>query len=261
MRFRLFMCGVAAILQCASGIARAQKVRVAAAADMKIAAQEIASQFERKTGTKVDVTYGSSGSFFSQLQSGAPFDLFLSADAQYPKQLDSAGLGEPDTLSIYAIGRIAIWMPADAHVDLPRNGWSGLLDRSVQRIAIANPEHAPYGRAAVAALRKAGIYERVKAKLVFGENISQAAQFVQSGNAQAGILAMSLVVAAPMKSGKVWLIPLQCYAPIEQAGIVMKNAKNKGAAKSLLDFVKSSAGKEILARDGFYTPDSGTVMQ
>lgn len=259
MRFRSRICGTAAVLLCVSGLVCAQEVRVAAAADMKIAAQEIARQFEEKTGRKVDVTFGSSGSFFSQLQSGAPFDLFLSADAEYPKRLDSAGLGEPDTLYIYALGRIAIWMPADAPMDLARKGWDALLDVSVQKIAIANPEHAPYGRAAVAALQGAGIYERVRAKLVFGENISQAAQFVQSGNAQAGLLAMSLLVSPAMARGKIWEIPSGSYPPIEQAAIVMKNARNQESAKQLLDFLKSPAAKKILVKNGFRLQGAGTV--
>jgi molybdate transport system substrate-binding protein len=111
----------------------------------------------------------------------APFDLFFSADIEYPRKLEAAGLAEPGTLYEYAVGRIVIWLPAKAKLDIAKLGWNALLDASVQRIAIANPEHAPYGRAAVAALRKAGIYEQAKRKLVYGENISQAAQFVQSG--------------------------------------------------------------------------------
>src|SRR6266436_6268417 len=163
-------------------------IRVAAAADLQFAMQDVAAQFERQTGTKVDVTYGSSGNFFSQMQNGAPFDLFFSADIDYPRKLEAAGLAETGTLYEYAVGRIVIWMPPDSNVDVAKQGWNALLDAQVKKIAIANPEHAPYGRAAVAALREAGIYESVKAKLVYGENISQAAQFVQSGNAQAGII-------------------------------------------------------------------------
>src|SRR5271154_637306 len=146
--------------------ARAQEIRVAAAADLQFAMKDVAAQFEKQTGTKVDVTYGSSGNFFSQLQNGAPFDLFFSADIDYPRKLEEAGLAEPGTLYEYAIGRIAIWTSADAKVDVASLGWKTLLDASVQKIAIANPEHAPYGRAAVAALQKAGIYEQVKPKLV-----------------------------------------------------------------------------------------------
>ncbi|MGB2642708.1 MAG: molybdate ABC transporter substrate-binding protein, partial [Candidatus Acidiferrum sp.] len=128
---------------------QSQELRIAAAADLQFAMQDLASQFEKSAGTKVDITYGSSGNFFSQLQNGAPFDLFFSADIGYPRKLKSAGFAEPGTLYEYAVGRIAIWMPADARVDLARLGWKALLDSSVQKISIANPAHAPYGRAAV----------------------------------------------------------------------------------------------------------------
>lgn len=231
-----------------------KEVRVAAAADLKFAMMELAGQFEKQTGTKVNATYGSSGNFFSQLQNGAPFDLFFSADINYPKKLEAAGLAESGTLYEYAVGRIVIWTPADAKVDVVKEGWKALLDERVKKIAIANPEHAPYGRAAVAALQKAGIYEQVKARLVYGENISQAAQFVQSGNAQAGIIALSLAISPAMKEGKSWEIPAEMHAAIEQGAIVMKNAKNKDMARAFLEFVKSEAGRASLAKYGFAAP-------
>jgi molybdate transport system substrate-binding protein len=234
--------------------APAQELAVAAAADLKFAITDVAAQFETKTGTHVNVTYGSSGNFFAQLKNGAPFDVFLSADIDYARRLDEAGLGEPGTLSRYATGRIVIWAPANSRFDVSESGWKTLLDERVKKIAIANPEHAPYGRAAVAAMQKAGIYEQVKSKLVFGENISQAAQFVQSGNAQAGILALSLAVSDPMKDGKRWDIPEDLHPPIEQAAIVMKRAKNKEAARAFLDFVKSDAGRATLAKYGLTFP-------
>jgi molybdate transport system substrate-binding protein len=233
---------------------RAQEIRVAAAADLKFAMQDVAAQFERESGTKVDVTYGSSGNFFSQLQNGAPFDLFFSADIDYPLKLEAAGFAEPGTLYEYAVGRIAIWTPADAKVDVRRLGWKALLSPSVQKISIANPEHAPYGRAALAALQKAGIYEQVKTKLVYGESISQAAQFVQSGNAQAGIVAMSLAVSPGMKAGKRWEIPVDMHPSIEQTAILLRNSKNKASARAFLEFVKSEAGRATLGKYGFTIP-------
>lgn len=236
--------------------AQGQEIRVAAAADLKFAMGELARAFEKQAGTKVDVTYGSSGNFFSQMQNGMPFDLFFSADIEYPRKLEAAGLMEPGTLYEYAVGRIVIWLPAEAKVDVTKLGWNALLDASVQRIAIANPEHAPYGRAAVAALRKAGIYDQVKRKLVYGENISQAAQFVQSGNAQAGIVAMSLMVSPGMKEGRKWDIPKEMHPPIEQGAIVLKSAKNKDAARAFLEFAKSKRGREILMKYGFEMPVS-----
>ena len=169
------------------------------------------------------------------------------------------GIAEPGTLYEYAVGRVAIWMPGNTKVDLPRQGWKALLEASVQKIAIANPAHAPYGRAAVAAMQKAGIYEQVKAKLVYGENISQAAQFVQSGNAQAGIVAVSLAVSPGMRAGKRWEIPANLHPPIEQAAIAIKNAKNKDEARTFLQFVKSEAGRAIFAKYGFAPPATGAI--
>lgn len=234
--------------------AQGKEIRVAAAADLKFAMGELSEKFEKQTGTKVNVTFGSSGNFFSQMQNGAPFDLFFSADIEYPRKLEAAGLAEPGTLYEYAVGRIVIWTPAGAKVDVVNEGWKTLLDASVEKIAIANPEHAPYGRAAVAALQKAGVYEAVRPKLVYGENISQAAQFVQSGNAQAGIVAMSLAVSPGMRDGNRWEIPAETYPVIEQAAIVLKDARNKEAARAFLEFVKSAAGRAILAEYGFAFP-------
>lgn len=235
--------------------AQGQVIRIAAAADLKFAMGELTESFEKRTGTKVSVTYGSSGNFFSQLQNGAPFDLFFSADIEYPKKLEASGLAEPGTLHPYAVGRIVIWMPPESKVDLPKLGWNALQDASVQKIAIANPEHAPYGRAAVAALQNAGVYEQLKSKLVYGENITQAAQFVQSGNAQAGIIAISLAVSPGMKNGKSWEIPADMHPSIEQAAIILKSARNKVAGQAFLDFVKSAEGVVVLAKYGFAMPE------
>src|SRR5882762_5123970 len=232
----------------------AQEITVAAAVDLQFAMGDLASQYEKQTGNKVNVTYGSSGNFFSQLQNGAPFDLFFSADIDYARRLETAGLAEPGTLYPYAIGRIVIWAPADSKVDVTKLGWKALLSGSVQKIAIANPEHAPYGRAAVAAMQKAGIYDQVKAKLVYGDNISQAAQFVQSGNAQAGIVAKSLVVSPAMRDGKRWEIPADMHPALEQGAVILKDAKNKDAARAFLEFVKTPPGRAILATYGFEVP-------
>jgi molybdate transport system substrate-binding protein len=241
----------------AQGELRAQReeIRVAAAADLKFAMGELSESFEGQTGIKVNVTYGSSGNFFSQVQNGAPFDLFFSADIEYPRKLEAAGFAEPGTLCEYAVGRIVIWTPSDAKVDVTKEGWKTLLDKSVDKIAIANPEHAPYGQAAVAALLKAGIYESVKAKLVYGENISQAAQFVQSGNAQAGIVAMSLAVSPAMRGGKRWDIPAEMHPALQQGAVLLKDAKNKDVARAFLEFVKSASGRAIFAKYGFAFPD------
>jgi molybdate transport system substrate-binding protein len=231
-------------------------VKVAAAADLQFAMQDLAAQFEKQTGGKIDVTYGSSGNFFAQLQNGAPFDVFFSADLEYARKLDAANLAEPGTLCEYAVGRLVLWAPADSKVDITKDQWKSLLDPGVDKIAIANPAHAPYGKAAIAALQSAGIYEQVKSKLVYGENISQTAQFVQSGNAQLGLLALSLVVAPAMKNGRAWIVPATAYPPITQGAVVLRGSQNKAAARSFLDFVRGTEGSATLQQYGFAVPDS-----
>jgi molybdate transport system substrate-binding protein len=236
--------------------AEAQEIRVAAAADLKVALDELGLQFEKQTGKRLNVSYGSSGNFFAQLQNGAPFDVLLSADIEYPRKLEAAGLAEPGTLYEYAVGRIVIWMPADTRIELTKLGWKTLLEPGVERVAIANPEHAPYGRAAVAAMRSAGVYDQLRRKLVYGENVAQAAQFVASGSAQAGIIALSLASSPPMRDGKRWEIPANMHAPIEQGAIILKSAKDKEGARTFLAFLKSDAGRKILESYAFTLPAS-----
>jgi len=243
-----------ALIFCTVGAASAQELHVAAAADLNFALPEIAKAFEAQTGTKVLISFGSSGNFFAQIQSGAPFDVFCSADMGYPQKLAAAGQALPETLRQYASGRLVLWVPSGSKLNFERDGIKVLLDPSVKKIAIANPEHAPYGRAAVAALQKAGIYESVKAKLVYGENISQAAEFVQSGNAQAGIVALSLAVSPAMKNGNRWEIPANNYPPIKQAVVLLEASNNKAAARGFLEFVSGPQGRQILERFGFTVP-------
>jgi molybdate transport system substrate-binding protein len=256
-RHFVFLAAAALLLTLASRLGAQQNqnpLRVAAAADLQFALKDIASQFEHQTGHKVEITFGSSGNFFSQIQNGAPFDVFFSADIEYPKRLQQANLTEPNSMLKYAIGRIVIWIPADSKINLIERKWDALLDPSVQKIAIANPEHAPYGRAAVEALKRAGIYDNVQPKLVYGENISQAAQFVQSGNAQAGIIALSLALSPAMKTGHLWGVSVDQYAPIEQAAVIVKTARDKEAARAFLAFVSSDAGQLTLSSYGFAIP-------
>ena len=232
-------------------LAQRGNLTVAAAADLKSAMDDLITHFEKEPRYKVNVAYGSSGNFFSQIVNGAPFDLFFSADVEYPEKLEEAGLVEPGTLEKYAVGQIVLWTPTNASVDVVKEQWRALLDPSVKNIAVANPEHAPYGRAAVAALRDAGIYEKVRGKLVYGEDVSQAAQFVQSGNAQLGIIAKSLAVSPALQAGKYWDIPAGSFPPIEQAAVVLKASAHKQQARAFLEFVRSSAGRAILEQYGF----------
>ena len=244
------------ILLLMTALAAADEIRIAAAADLTYAIRDIAARFEKETGHKVDVIIGSSGNFYMQIHNGAPFDLFFSADIQYPQKLESAGLAEKGSLYQYAIGRIVLWVPNHSKLDISK-GLSALLDPSVHKIAIANPAHAPYGQAAVAALKSEKLYDKLSDKLVLGENISQAAQFVQSGNADAGIVALSLALVPAMKdSGRYTLIPVGEYPPIRQAAVIVSSTKRKATAQLFLDFLKKPEIVKVLDGYGFVIPQS-----
>lgn len=224
---------------------------MAAAADLSAALPVLAQQFENETHGKVIVSFGSSGNFYQQLRNGAPFDVFLSADTQYPRKLEEAGLTAPGSLAEYATGKIVLWTRNGSKLDLSR-GLKGLTDGSVKKVAMANPQHAPYGKAAEAALKAEGIYEQVAPKLVLGENIAQAAFFAQSGNADAGIVALSLALNPTMKNaGRYVEIPAGEYPPIRQAVVVMKNARNIEPAKRFALFLKSAEAQRVLQQFGF----------
>jgi molybdate transport system substrate-binding protein len=233
--------------------AQAGEISVAAASDLNFAFKEIVAEFEKKTGNTVKLSLGSSGNFYAQLSNGAPFDVFFSADIGYPKKLEEAGLAEPGTLYMYAVGRIVVWAPKSSPIDVASLGIKALQHPSVKKIAIANPKHAPYGRAAVAALEHFKVHDAVKDKLVLGENISQTAQFVQTGGADIGIIALSLAVAPAMKdSGTFWEVPLEAYPRLEQGAVVLKAAKDVKTARAFLDFIKGPEGTAVLKRYGFF---------
>jgi len=234
--------------------AGAGELKVAAASDLTFAFKDVGARFEKQTGNSLKLTYGSSGNFFSQIQNGAPFDLFFSADVSYPQKLEAAGLTEPGTIYEYATGKLVMWVPNASKLDLSR-GLSVLLDPSIRKIAVANPLHAPYGVAAVAALRHAGIYDQVKGKLVLGENISQTAQFVQSGNADVGLLALSLAVAPAMKSsGRYVEVPASDYPPLLQAGVILKSSGDKELANQFMKFLKEPGTVALMEQYGFAVP-------
>jgi molybdate transport system substrate-binding protein len=239
----------------------AQELSVAAAADLQFAFQDVATHFEKDTGHRVQLVFGSSGNFYTQLQNGAPFDLFFSADLDYPKKLEAAGLTEPGTLYEYATGRLVLWVPKESKLDLSQ-GLAALMDPKVKKIAIANPQHAPYGRAAVAALQHEKLYDRVQGKLVLGENISQTASFVVSGSADAGILALSLALAPSMKEkGKYVDVPASDYPPIKQAAVILKSSKQSALARRFLDYVKSPAMVELMKTYGFAVPGENSTTR
>jgi molybdate transport system substrate-binding protein len=244
-----------------SGVAAGQELRVAAAADLQFVFQQVSARFQKETGHAVQLTFGSSGNFFSQIQNGAPFDMFFSADVDYPAKLEAAGLVEPGSLSHYAAGRIVLWVRKDSPIDV-KKGLQALTDSRVRKISIANPEHAPYGRAAVAALQHERLYDKVRDRFVLGENISQAAAFVESGNADIGILALSLAVAPPLKTeGIYYEIPTSFYPAIDQAAVILKSSKQKDVARQFLDFLKRPEIAEFMRSNGLNVPDSKPKQQ
>lgn len=229
-------------------------ITVAAASDLTFAMNEIAANFQKATGCTVRLSLGSSGNFLTQIENGAPFDVFFSADIAYPRKLEGEGLASPGSTYLYAVGKIVLWTRNNSGVDVSK-GFAALRDPGVKKLAIANPEHAPYGRAAEEALRKAGIYDAVKDRIVLGENISQTAEFVESGNADAGIIALSLVQSPTMKDkGSAWNIPENLYSPIEQGAVVIRAAANPQGAQQFLDYVKTPATAVLLERYGFVLP-------
>jgi molybdate transport system substrate-binding protein len=233
----------------------AQEITVAAAADLQFVMQDVAARFQKETGKSVKLISGSSGNFFQQIQNGAPFDMFFSANLDFPRKLEAAGLTEPGTLYQYATGQIVLWVPNDSKLDLS-SGLQALLNPAVKKIAIANPQHAPYGQAAVAAMKKQNIYDKVADKFVLGENISQTASFVVSGAADVGVVALSLAMSPTMKDkGRYVEIPVADYPPIEQACVILKSSQQKDAAKALLNLIKTPAVAELFRAYGFEVPN------
>jgi molybdate transport system substrate-binding protein len=234
-----------------SSAAMAQDLAIAAASDLQAVFPAVVAQFEKSSGHHVQVTYGSSGNFVAQIQNGAPFDLFFSADIDYAKRLESTGLAEPGSLYEYAVGKIVLWTRKDSGIDVTR-GLAVLREDRVRKIAIANPQHAPYGRAAVAALKHDAVYDAIASKIVLGENISQTAQFVQSGNADVGIIALSLAMAPKAKEmGTYAEIPAGSYPPIAQAAVIVKASKNMAPARDFLAFMKRPDTIALMQSFGF----------
>jgi len=232
-------------------IVAAQEITVAAAADLQPVMQEVAARFQKETGKSVKVIYVSAVNFFQQIQNGAPFDVFLSANLDYPKKLEASGLTVPGTFYQYARGKIVVWVPKDSKIDVSP-GLKAVLDPRVQKIAVANPLHAPYGQAAVAAMQKGGIYEKVKDRLVLGENISQTTSFVTSGAADIGIIALSLAMSPNMKGkGRYSEIPPTEYPPIAQACVILSSSKNQELSQEFLSYVQGATVSDLLASYGF----------
>jgi len=232
--------------------AHAEKITVAAAADLKFAMDEIVATFKKANAAdEVDVIYGSSGKFHTQIQQGAPYDLYFSADIAFPRELAKAGFAASE-VKPYAFGRIVLW---SASMDASKMTLASLTDPKIARVAIANPKHAPYGKRAEEALRASGLWDKVEPKLVYGENIAHTAQFVQTGNAQVGIIALALAVNPELSSkGGYWLIPDKLHEPLEQGFIITKRAEGNALAKRFADYMGSKPARAVMTKYGFVLP-------
>ena len=245
------MVAIAALLFAFS--AHAEPMTIAAAADLKFAMNELVSTFKKSNPKDaVDVIYGSSGQFQTQIQQGAPFDMFFSADIGFPRELAKTGLAASEPRP-YAFGRIVLW---SSTMDATKMTLASLADPKIDRIAIANPKHAPYGKRAEEALRAAGVWDKVSPKLVFGENIAQTAQYVSTGNAQVGIIALSLAVNPELASkGGYWLIPDKLHLPLEQGYVITKRPESNPTAKRFSEYMSSKPARAVMTKYGFVLPD------
>jgi len=237
-----------------TGSAPAQELKIAAASDLDAPMQKLGPAFTKQTGVQLKFSFGSSGSFFAEIRNGAPFDVYLSADRSYPETLDQSGKTDAAPTT-YALGRLVLWV---SH-KVPGNPSSNNLDffnsPNVHKIAIANPDHEPYGRAAVAAMVHYKVYDQVKSKLVLGENISQTAQFAESGNADVALIALSTALTDSMrKSGRYVIVTLGSYPPLYQAGVVLRSSQHKQQAHRFLEFLRSPGGQKIMQEYGFEVP-------
>lgn len=236
--------------------AQAEKITVAAAADLKFAMDEIVTEFKKAGPTnEIEVIYGSSGKFHTQIQQGAPYDLYFSADIAFPRELAKNGFAASE-VTPYAFGRIVLWSES---LDATKMNMESLTDSAITRIAIANPKHAPYGKRAEEALRSANLWDKVEAKLVYGENIAHTAQFVQTGNAQIGIIALSLAVNPQLADkGGYWLIPDNLHEPLEQGYIITKRSAENALAKRFADYMGSRDARAVMTKYGFVLPGEST---
>lgn len=234
-----------------------QTVRVAAAADLQPVLPPILAEFEHTTGIHAEATYQASAALTTQIENGAPFDLFFSADMGYPQKLIADGLakGTDSAPILYAKGTLVLWTRKDTH--LPPPSLDLLRNPALKTLSIANPQRAPYGKAAVAALEKLGLYDGLKPRLVTAENIAQAAQFVDSGNADAGLISMTAAMTPRLtSSGSYFVIPRDLYPPIEQGAVLISKSPQSASAKKLLDYLMSAPVQEELRKHGL-TPASG----
>ena len=236
-------------LSLAGGLAQAAEVQVAVAANFAAPMKAIAVKFEQATGDKVAVSLGSTGKFYAQIKNGAPYDVMLSADAKTPAKLVREGYAVPGSQFTYSIGKLVLWSPKSGYVD---DGGAVLKKGDFRHLAVANPKLAPYGEAAMETLAKLGVLNQIKPKLVQGENIAQTYQFIASGNADLGFVALSQVYeGGKIKSGSAWIVPAALYSPIRQDAVLLDKGKGNPAAAALLDFLKGQQARAVIRDYGY----------
>ena len=239
---------------CAAGQVLAGDVSVAVASNFSAPMKQLIGQFEMRTGHKVSVAYGGTGQLYAQIRHGAPFDVFLSADQTTPERLMAEGMAVAGSQRTYAVGRLVLWSSGQNVVD---SQGKVLRDGDFKHLAIANPKLAPYGRAAIETLQSLGLWQALEKKLVEGKNISQAYQFVVTGNATLGFVAMSQVFAhGRIARGSGWVVPQRLYAPIRQDLVLLRGAKLNKAANDLIQFIRSPAAEDVIRRFGYQTVES-----
>lgn len=242
--------GLAALLAVfALGTAQAAEVQVAVAANFTAPIQAIAADFEKDTGHKLVAAYGATGQFYTQIKNGAPFEVFLSADDSAPQKLENEGDAVKGSRFTYAIGTLALWSAKQGYVD---SKGQVLKDNQYQHLSIANPKAAPYGLAATQVLAKLGLSDQVKDKLVEGQNITQAYQFVSTGNAELGFVALSQIYKdGKVSSGSAWIVPAQMHDPIKQDAVILNKGKDNPAAQALVDYLKGPKAAAIIQSYGY----------
>jgi molybdate transport system substrate-binding protein len=231
------------------GAALAGETQVAVAANFSEPAKEIAAAFAKATGHEAKLTFGASGQFYAQIANGAPFQVFLSADEARPARAEAEGLATKGTRFTYAVGRLALYSKTPGLVD---SRGAILQSGKFEKLSIADPVTAPYGAAAVEVMKKRGVYDRLKPKIVQGSSIAQAFQFVQTGAAEVGFVAFSQIVQT--KDGSRWIVPASEHTPILQQAVLLKVGENEAAAKAFLDYLKTPAAKAVIRRYGYGAP-------
>lgn len=247
MKFPFFFpCLLSATLACTA--ARAGEVQVAVASNFTAPMQKIAAEFEKDTGHKVIPSFGSTGKFYAQIKNGAPFEVLLAADYETPVKMEKEGSAVAGSHFTYAIGKLVLWSPKPGYVD---NKGEVLTSGSFQHLALANPKLAPYGAAAIEMLTKTGLLPKVQDKLVQAENIAQTYQFVSTGNAELGFVALSQVLKDGKVEGSYWLVTPSLYTQIRQDAVVLEKGKDKPAASALMKYLKGDKAKAIIKRFGY----------